>query len=299
MMADRILGTTLHYLGEQTEARRHIEAVVAHLGAAASQQQIVRFRFDLRVSTHYFRARILWLQGSADEALRQVERNIEEGRAIGHALTYCSVLGQAACPIAFLAGDLVAATRYGAMLLDHTERHPIRLWHQWARCFNGLLAIKRGDLAPGVALLRRELEQAGEAKFLPRFLLPLGEFAAALGTVGETAEGLALVDETLARCRARDEGWYLPELLRIKGELRLQGGAPDAAADCFVEALTLARQQGALFWVLRSALSAARLEVGRNRASAGRRVLAPVYEAFSEGLETADLRAARALLETI
>ncbi|MBV8167584.1 MAG: transcriptional regulator, partial [Alphaproteobacteria bacterium] len=287
MMADRLLGTTLHYLGDQTEARRHIEDVVAHLGAAATQQRIVRFRFDLRVSTHYFRARILWLQGFADQAQRQVERNIEEGRAIGHALTYCSVLGQAACPIAFLAGDLPAATRYGAMLLEHTERHPIRLWHQWARCFDGLLAIKRGDSATGVALLRRELDQAGDAKFLPRFLLPLGELAAGMGAIGETGEGLALVDETLARARKREEGWYLPELLRIKGELELQGGAPDAAADRFAEALALATQQGALFWMLRSALSAARLESGRKRGSAARRMLAPVYEKFSEGLETA------------
>jgi hypothetical protein len=47
-------------------------------------------------------------------------------------LSFCSVLGQGACPIAFWAGDLDAAERYGAMLLDHTERHPIRLWHIWA-----------------------------------------------------------------------------------------------------------------------------------------------------------------------
>src|ERR1700756_2517058 len=86
-------------------------------------------------------------------------------------LTFCSVLGQAACPIAFWAGDLDAAERYGAMLLDHTERHPIRLWNVWARCFNGLVIVKRGDIAGGLQALRRGLEQAGDARFLPRFLL--------------------------------------------------------------------------------------------------------------------------------
>jgi hypothetical protein len=106
MMADRILATALHYLGDQRNARHHIERALGHLAALAQQPQIVRLRFDMRVSTHYFQARILWLQGFSDQALRVVEHNVEEGRAIGQALTFCSVLGQGACPIAFLAGDL-------------------------------------------------------------------------------------------------------------------------------------------------------------------------------------------------
>ena len=225
MMADRILATTLHYFGDQREARHHIDRALAQLAALAQQPQIVRVRFDMRVSTHYFQARILWLQGFADQALRVVEHNIEEGNAIGQALSFCSVLGQGACPIAFLAGDLDAAERYGAMLLDHTERHPVRLWQVWARCFNGLVIAKRGDLGAGLRALRGALEQAGEARFLPRFLLLLGELAACLGKAGEVGLGLETVDETLARCEARDERWYLAELLRIKGELVILEGA--------------------------------------------------------------------------
>jgi hypothetical protein len=137
MMADRLLATALHYFGDQSEARRHIESALTQLAALAQEPQIVRVRFEMRVSTHYFQARILWLQGFAEQALRVVEQNIEEGNAVGQALSFCSVLGQGACPIAYWAGDLDAAARYGTMLLDHTERHPIRLWNIWARCFNG------------------------------------------------------------------------------------------------------------------------------------------------------------------
>ena len=128
----------------------------------------------------------------ADQALRLVEHNVEEGMAIGHALTYCSVLGQGACPITFLAGDLDAAERHCAALLDHTERHPIRLWHLWAQCLRGILMAKRGDVAAGVSVLRDALDQAGQARFLPRFMLPLGELAACLGEVGEESV-LALI----------------------------------------------------------------------------------------------------------
>ena len=63
MMADRLLATAQHYFGDQREARHHIDRALAQLTALALQPQIVRVRFEMRVSTHYFQARILWLQG--------------------------------------------------------------------------------------------------------------------------------------------------------------------------------------------------------------------------------------------
>jgi predicted ATPase/class 3 adenylate cyclase len=302
MMADRLLATALHYLGDQQEARHHIDRALAQLTTLAQQPQIVRVRFDMRVSTHYFLARILWLQGFAEQALRVVEHNIEEGNAIGQALSFCSVLGQGACPIALWTGDLDAAEGYGKMLLDHTERHPIRLWQVWARCFNGLVMAKGGDITAGLQALRAGLEQAGEARFLPRFLLLLGELAACLGEAGEIALGLETVEETLARCEARDERWYVAELLRIKGELTILEGAPDAAAAAeghFVEALDCARSQGALSWELRAATDLARLWRNRHRAAQARELLASVYGRFTEGFNTTDLREAKSLLEEL
>jgi len=300
MMADRLLATAQHYFGDQRAARHHIDRALAQLAALAQQPQIVRVRFEMRVSTHYFQARILWLQGFAEQALRVVEHNIEEGNAVGQALSFCSVLGQGACPIAFWAGDLDAAERYGAMLLDHTERHPIRLWHVWARCFNGLVVAKRGDIAGGLQALRRGLEQAGDARFLPRFLLLLGELGMCLGAAGEVAPGLATVEDALARCEARDERWYTAELLRIKGELVILEGAAGAAAAAeghFQRALDWAGRQQALSWELRTATSLARLWRDQNRAAEARELLGSVYDRFTEGFDTADLRQAKSLLE--
>jgi predicted ATPase len=231
-----------------------------------------------------------------------VEHNVEEGRSIGHALSFCSVLGQGACPISFLAGDFDAAARYGAMLLDHTERHPMRLWQLWARCFNGMVMAQRGEVTAGLDVLRRELEQAGDAKFLPRFLLPLGQLAACLGAAGEITEGLAIVDDALARCKARAEGWYLAELMRIRGELILDLGDSDAAAKAqgeYLSALDSARKQGALSWELRAAMSLARLMRDQHRSDDARQLLASVYAQFTEGFATADLGTAKALLDNL
>jgi predicted ATPase/DNA-binding winged helix-turn-helix (wHTH) protein len=298
MLADRLLAVSLHLLGDQNAARRHIDRVDASLDRLADKPRI--FPLDLRISTHYFRARILWLQGLADQAMRLVEHNIEEGRANGHALTFCSVLGQGACPIAFLAGDLDAAERYGEALFEHTERHAIRLWRLWAGCFKGMVMAKRGDIDAGLALLRSEIDRAGDARLLPRFLLPLGELAACLGEANEIEKGLAAVEETLGRCKARHEQWYVPELLRIKGELMLKDTkrqSVSSAEQCFSEALKLAGRQGALFWELRNALSLARLRIGQDRKTDARQTLAPVYGAFTEGRQIADVREARALLD--
>jgi predicted ATPase/DNA-binding winged helix-turn-helix (wHTH) protein len=301
MMADRLLATAHHYFGDQREARNHIDRALAQL-VALEQPQIVRVRFEMRVSTHYFQARILWLQGCAEQALRVVEHNIEAGNAVGQALTFCSVLGQGACPIALWAGDLDAAERYGAMLLDHTERHPIRLWQIWARCFSSLVTAKQGDISTGLRALRGGLEEAGEARFLPRFLLLLGELAACLGKAGEIALGLETVDAAIARCEARDEGWYIAELFRIRGELVLLQGAADAAPAAerhFRRALDCAHRQDALSWELRAATSLARLWHDRGRTAEARDLLGSVYGRFTEGFGTADRNAANALLDAL
>jgi predicted ATPase/DNA-binding winged helix-turn-helix (wHTH) protein len=299
MLADRLMAVSLHYLGDQKDARRHIDSVDANLHLLEDKPKI--FPLDLRVSTHYFRARVLWLQGFSDQALDLVERNIDEGRANGHALTFCSVLGQGACPITFWAGDLDAAERYGTALLEHAESHAIRVWRLWAGAFNAMVMARRGNLDAGLPLLRNELNQAGDTRFLPRFLPLLGEFAACLGETNEVGQGLAVVDEILARCKTRHEQWYVPELLRVKGELILKKDHRDvsSAEKCFGEALELSRRQGALFWELRNAVSLARLRVGQERKAEARQVLTSVCGSFTEGVGIADMRKATALLASL
>lgn len=106
-----------------------------------------------------------------------------------------------------------------------------------------------------------------------------------MGCAGECADG---------------QVWYVPELLRIKGEVLLGQAAKQsasAAEDCFNQAGEMARAQGALSWELRIALSAARLRVSQGRHKEARALLAPVYDQFTEGFATADLRAVRTMLD--
>ena len=94
----------------------------------------------------------------------------------------------------------------------------------------------------------------------------------------------------------------IPELLRVKGELLLLQGAPGAAAaaeDHFRQALDWASRQGALSFELRAATSLARLLRDQGRAADATALLQPVYDRFTEGFDTPDLKAATTLLDAI
>jgi predicted ATPase len=83
--------------------------------------------------------------------------------------------------------------------------------------------------------------------------------------------------------------------------LLLQQTVPDAAQAeaCFQQALDVARQQQAKSWELRAATSLARLWQAQDKRQDAYDVLAPVYEWFTEGFDTADLQEARTLLDEL
>jgi predicted ATPase len=106
----------------------------------------------------------------------------------------------------------------------------------------------------------------------------------------------------IARAEGTDERWLMAELLRVKGELLRSEGAAGAAAvaeDLFRQALDWARRQGALSWELRAATSLARLLVDQDRSADALTLLQPIYDRFTEGFDTADLKAAKALLDAL
>ena len=127
----------------------------------------------------------------------------------------------------------------------------------------------------------------------------LGDIAQGLGSAGDAVRGLELIDEALANVERTDERWCMAELLRIKGELLLQA-RPDARAEAiaqFEAGLDWSRRQGALSWELRCATSLAQVSQEQGDASRARALLSGVYGRFTEGFGTADLQAAKRVLD--
>jgi len=299
LIGDRMTGVVLHFLGDQASAREHIERMLARYVAPIRRSHTIRFQYDQRVVGAAFLARILWLQGFPDRAMSTVQSIVDDPPVIGHARSLCIALAQAACPISLFVGDLPAMERAVATLLDEAVRHALANWHTWGRAFEGMLFIKRGDAVNGLGLLRTAQGELRETGFVALYTEILRALAEALAGAGEVAEGLVTIDEALARSERDEERWCLAELLRIKGDLVLQEGGLDsaeAAEGHFLKALDWARRQGALSWELRTATSLSRLWRDQGRTQEAHRLLAPIYDRFTEGFATADLRAAEALI---
>jgi predicted ATPase len=157
--------------------------------------------------------------------------------------------------------------------MDLSARHALELWNVGGRCFGGVLLIKRGDVGAGLELLRSAFARVPQNAFTLLYIPFLAEIADALGRDGKAAEGLSIIDEALARSEHNEERWCVAELLRIKGELILREGAPQAATaaeEHFLRSLDWARRQGALSWELRTSTSLARSQQDQGRIAEAR-----------------------------
>jgi len=125
--------------------------------------------------------------------------------------------------------------------------------------------------------------------------------AEALALAGKTEEGLPALDDALAKAAVSGAKGWNAEIHRLRGELtgRLPYPDPAKAEDSFRTALAIAREQGTRGYELRAATSLARLWGRQGRRDEARDLLAPVYGWFTEGFDTADLKEAKALLDTL
>jgi predicted ATPase/DNA-binding winged helix-turn-helix (wHTH) protein len=300
LIGDRMIGYIHHLLGDQPRARRHIERMLAGYAAPVVGAGIIRFVFDQRATAQCFLARILWLQGLADQAMLLVREIVAHALASGDVLSLCQALVQAACPVAFFVGDLAVAEEHVTLLLDHSRCQALEFWQSYGHCFEGMLAIRHGRVEEGLATLAAALAHLRHIQYGVYYSVFLAELADALGRAGRPVEGLRAVDEALARSQSNHEHWYMPELWRIRGSLLVRQGGPDALAAAeahFRESLRRSREQATPAWQLRAAISLARLQRDASRPGDGHRLLGDIHAGFSEGFATADLEAARTLLE--
>src|SRR5262249_26815538 len=149
LIGTRMIGTSLHYLGDQMEARRHIERMLAAYVPPVHRPHTIRFQLDQRVAGFATLARFLWLKGFSNEAMCIAQTNAEHAQATYQALSLCNALADAACPVALWAGNLAAAQHWIALLLDHSKQHELSAWHALGRIYKAVLLIRQVDVVAG------------------------------------------------------------------------------------------------------------------------------------------------------
>jgi predicted ATPase/DNA-binding winged helix-turn-helix (wHTH) protein len=302
LVGNQLIGWALHVLGNQTDARHHIEQMGECYAAPVRQSQIFRYQFDQQVLAQAFLSRVLWLQGLPETALRMAKVGAEAALATGHALTICIVLTDAVCPIALHNGALSDVERFVPVLLDYSAKHGLDIWNAWGRSIRGAMLSQHGDATEGLRLLRRAMSDIRQSGFVSRNRAHFGMLAQGFARVGQPTRGLAVIDDAFAQLGPDKEHWYAAELFRIKGELCLLAaaeGAESAAEVHFQKALDLAHRQGALLWELRASTSIARLWQAQSRTTDARDALVPVCDRFIEGFDTPDIQAAKALISEL
>jgi predicted ATPase len=290
--------------GRSREAQQYLERVLLFPATPGDRRGVIYYNSNDHVVARAMLARALWMLGFTEQALHEARLSLKELQGTDHPLLLCRSLYFGICRIATMTGDFATAEREIARLIEVATRVNAHLWKTAGHFLNGKLLVERGEFAQGLLVLRDAFETSDRTGWHISYSEFKGALALGLAGAGRLDEALAALDNAMAAEGedGRGHGWYSPELLRIKGEVLLQQAADrsiPAAEDCFNQAAQMADEQGALFWELRIALSVARLRVSQGRLHEARAPLASVYDRFTEGFATADLQAARIMLEAL
>jgi predicted ATPase/DNA-binding winged helix-turn-helix (wHTH) protein len=302
--AHQQMGVTLFLRGRHREAREYLEHVLRFSVAPGDRRDSIYYSSNDHAVARAMLARTLWMQGLTDQALKEARLSLEELQGTDNQLLLCQILNQGIIRIATMTGDFATADRELARLIELAKGLNAHFWQTVGHFLKGQSLVERGEFAQGLPVLRDAFETCDRTGWHISYAEFKGALALGLARTERHDEALVALDEAMAAdsAGADGRGWYAPELLRIKGEVLLQQAADQlvlVAKDCFTQAAQMAREQGGLFWEMRVALSVARLSVSQGRHSEARAPLAAVYDRFTEGFATADMQAARTLLEAL
>lgn len=306
-----LLGYSYHFAGDLSGARRELEAAL-HPGPGEKRTNEWKDERSVKMKSGAMAApilalassaaasalaRTLWLQGHPAAAMEYVDRTLRDTASADHPVTLLVAL-MYAVSVQIWNGDFDGADRQVVRFISNAESYALKSHVLLGRCFEGQLAIGRGDIERGIGLLQTCLHDLRALRYellTTSFNISLVQAYTALG---HYSEGISLVDATIRLAETNGDVCYMPELLRVKADLLLRLPQPmDESADaCLADSLALARRQGALAWELRTSIDLARRLAVKGRPERARPLLQAVFDRFAQGARTADLETARTLL---
>jgi class 3 adenylate cyclase/predicted ATPase len=291
--------TTL-LVGDPQLARTHGEQGMALYDR--EQHQSLAFLFgnhDPGVCCRMHSAMALWFLGYSQQAVERSRTGIAMARELSHIGTLVNELPFAGI-IHQLRREAPAVREIAESLIDLSTEHGFPQWLAFGKVLDSWAQAEQVDDVGLVAQLRHAIGEYRDKNelYVPYFLVLL---AATQLRYAESAEGLDTVVGALAMNEKRGSRLMDPELYRLKGELLLASDPsvePDAEV-AFRNAIDTARRQSTKSWELRAATSLARLLRYQGKRDEARRTIAEVYEWFTEGFDTLDLKEAKALLHEL
>jgi tetratricopeptide (TPR) repeat protein len=300
----------LHYAGDQLQARIHAEQVLQRMAQSGHVNRFTHgfgVQYDQSVASLTVLARVLWVQGLPEQAWRTARQALDIAIQIDHGTSICYTLALASCLIAHYNGDQQNARALLQLLLEQSQKHSVLLFNTWARHYAQVL-------------------DASTITPVPK------DSSGLIREIMVTLDGRFVDDALLVRALSGDAGWSTAEILRARADTLLNGemvclggplreqarshmgseytqnpcgsepareGATQEAEALLQQSLSIARAQGALAWELRSATSLAQLWQRQMRYREALDLLNPIYQRFTEGYATPDLRKVHLLIDEL
>jgi adenylate cyclase len=298
VLGHQSLGRNLLFSGRFALSRLHLEEALALYDPISHRGLAHQMGTSPQVASQAFLANVLFCLGYPDRAAARTNAAIAEARRLAHPPSLALSLSIGSRVLS-LVGDNSALDRAaGELILVVTEQH-FPYWRALGAAFRGWVRVKSGDLAEGIWLLRSSsaaYRATGSEAWAPHVISLLAE-ACAIG--GQLEEALSLLDEALHITERTRKGWFAAELNRHKGQILLRLGLHGTAEEIYRKALRVAEEQEASLWELRAATSLAELHLHQGRRIEARDLLIPIYNRFTEGFDTPDLKQAKTLLSAL
>lgn len=285
------------FLGDFEAARQHLQYVVTSPVVFRVEDLLSPLFQDIRLIARIFLGLPLWFLGYPDKAVQQGDEAVELAKGLGHLQSQGLALCMAGGMISLLRRDSYKTRDFAESLYRLAKESNLQSMNGLTAIFLGTYLGEQGQLHEGFVALQEGLvacQRQGVKSMSTMFLALMAE------TTCDAGEGLRVIDEGLALVRASGERFYLAELYRLRGEFLLASTGGEVEAETsFRRALHISHLQGALSLELRSAMSLARFYKQQNRDELAYRRLASVYDQFTEGFDTLDLRQAVGLLQEL
>jgi predicted ATPase len=300
VIAHYALGPTCLFLGALPAARQHLEAGIARYTPDQRRAPVFRMGHDPGVACRVHAAQTLWLLGYPEQALAR----LREALALAHELSHPPSLAFARCLAALVLQwrrDVPAVYEHAEVAVALSTEQGFPQWAAWGTSLRGWALAMQGDGEAGVSQLRQGItacQATGTALYVQYNCAMLADVC---NHLGYTADGLQALAEAHTLIEQHEDRLWEAETCRLRGVLLLrQPGTPQEEAETWLQrALDVACRQEAKSLELRAAMSLSRLWQQQGKRAEAYALLAPIYEWFTEGFDTADLQDAKALLEEL
>jgi predicted ATPase/DNA-binding winged helix-turn-helix (wHTH) protein len=284
------------FLGRLDGARRRLEDLKRRYAREVDSSYFARFLWDIEVVGGMVLSNVLWVAGLPDSGVHTALAAVERAQKTGHELSVSNALAFT-CPLFLWNGHFEQCQRYVTLLDEKAKRYGIIAWRPIVRFYQGALASELG-LAKSTGLddIRDALEELRAMNHMVKFPYYKGILADALAKQGRLDEAEQTILSALDAAESQNEGWCVPELLRIHASILTAKGRTDQAEALLLKSLAKAQEMGALSWRLRSANDLAKLWRDAARGDDARSLLQPIYAEFTEGSGTRDLTIAAEFL---